>query len=810
MSGIPRDGSLEREPPRTPQQERPARGVRAEKLVEGAVSPAHADTHEGGSDPITPSGISAAEEIHGHEITTDVLLSPKIVDGDGATLVPVGSWPVTLTGNTDTVYFVWRVPTEWRSFASIGVVMIPDAAEEIQMDIDVAVSAEGEQYDASERQLLNETKTIAAGDVDDLVEWDILNIGPMFAGIGIGDYVTVKLTSDIDGLVIVGLHISYAAGGASGGGGGVSHPAVTLDADADAFLSLTVQRLGLDTQAANTVAAGPAAGGAAIPTFRALVAADVPAHDYDIHTGGVPFAELEYDDGTSDPLIDGVADDGVEDSAARKDHVHPKHHDELHEPESHLSTDITGAELETLSDTSDADALHDHATHTLKDGTRPFTGTVAGITPTAGSHLATKNYVDEAVHFISEYYLNNTGSGIGGYFKMLDTPTGEGESTFVTAALGAGDDQLLDVWATDPTVPGVTVMEAGVYSAHIHVQRTGGNRNFFLYFEIYSRTHPGGAETLRVTSELSREITDNNKAGISLHGTLATEVVIASTDRLVIKWYANLGVGAATEITLFAEGENNTRVSLPISTEVLNQVYLRQDGTKVGAVSQAQDFSSGLISGDVVKSDADAADDLGATTKRWKDIYFSGDLKDDTTSLSVADLKGPRRTLVLMAQGGNGTTTSGCDGPTQAETGSTVKNYWHLSFAANEKAFWQLVMPDNWDGDTTVMTAQFMWLGASGHSSSDTVIWGIQAVDIGNDEVMTGAFGTQRTVTDTVITAGRLHISDATALSFWPADPDEGELCIIEVERTGGTMTEEALLLAVHITYTTNAYEDAT
>ena len=56
-----------------------------------------------------------------------------------------------------------------------------------------------------------------------------------------------------------------------------SHAAVTLDADADTLLSLTGQELGLDTQAANTVLAGPATGADAVPTFRALVAADYQA-----------------------------------------------------------------------------------------------------------------------------------------------------------------------------------------------------------------------------------------------------------------------------------------------------------------------------------------------------------------------------------------------------------------------------------------------------------------------------------------------------------------------------------------------------
>jgi len=55
------------------------------------------------------------------------------------------------------------------------------------------------------------------------------------------------------------------------------HAPVTLAADADVLLSLTGQALGFDTQAANLVLVGPAAGGAADPTFRSLVAADLPA-----------------------------------------------------------------------------------------------------------------------------------------------------------------------------------------------------------------------------------------------------------------------------------------------------------------------------------------------------------------------------------------------------------------------------------------------------------------------------------------------------------------------------------------------------
>jgi hypothetical protein len=58
------------------------------------------------------------------------------------------------------------------------------------------------------------------------------------------------------------------------------HNAVTIDANADTLLELAGQILGLDTQIANRVFSGPIAGIDAIPSFRALVAADIPVLNY--------------------------------------------------------------------------------------------------------------------------------------------------------------------------------------------------------------------------------------------------------------------------------------------------------------------------------------------------------------------------------------------------------------------------------------------------------------------------------------------------------------------------------------------------
>lgn len=66
----------------------------------------------------------------------------------------------------------------------------------------------------------------------------------------------------------------------TGVGASDHHDPVTLDANADAVLSLSTQEVGLDVQGANEVFAGPASGVAAVPTFRPLTSDDLPSHSH--------------------------------------------------------------------------------------------------------------------------------------------------------------------------------------------------------------------------------------------------------------------------------------------------------------------------------------------------------------------------------------------------------------------------------------------------------------------------------------------------------------------------------------------------
>jgi len=82
------------------------------------------------------------------------------------------------------------------------------------------------------------------------------------------------------------LNIPYIYSGSTLGwvamtsGSSSSHNPVTLDTTADTILNLNIQQLSLDPQANNTVWAGSTSGsGGLTPTFRTLVAADLPSLD---------------------------------------------------------------------------------------------------------------------------------------------------------------------------------------------------------------------------------------------------------------------------------------------------------------------------------------------------------------------------------------------------------------------------------------------------------------------------------------------------------------------------------------------------
>lgn len=169
----------------------------------------------------------------------------------------------------------------------------------------------------------------------------------------------------------------------------------------------------------------------------------------------------------------------------------------------------------------------------------------------------------------------------------------------------------------------------------------------------------------------------------------------------------------------------------------------------------------------------------------------------------------PIKSIVLTAGGLSPTTTAGCASATIVEAGTNDVDYTVLDFDASteENCFTTFAMPDGWDAGT--ITAKFYWTAASG---SGDVIWGIKGRAFANDDAIDQAYGTAQTVTDTLITAGDVHVSSATNAMTFAGTPAGGQLVQLKIYRDadagGDTFSADARLIAVKIEYTLATHSD--
>lgn len=154
-------------------------------------------------------------------------------------------------------------------------------------------------------------------------------------------------------------------------------------------------------------------------------------------------------------------------------------------------------------------------------------------------------------------------------------------------------------------------------------------------------------------------------------------------------------------------------------------------------------------------------------------------------------------------------TTNGAQSDLTELTTNDVMLRSYLFDAATEEAVQTIIpMPDSWDEGT--LTAEILWTAASG---SGDVVWGASLLSVGNDDAMDAAFGTEQTVTDTLITANDLHITAATS-AIEPANTEaEGDVLFLQIARVAAdgadTLAVDAKLIGVRLKYTIDAADDS-
>jgi hypothetical protein len=223
----------------------------------------------------------------------------------------------------------------------------------------------------------------------------------------------------------------------------------------------------------------------------------------------------------------------------------------------------------------------DHTLYTLVDGTRGFSGTIAGIDPVDQDDLATKAYVDLVTSSLElNEYFQSSADVLGGlYFTMHDTeqvsPANvvSPDITANHAVPGVGIFNFI----TPTDHPHLLRLVKGVYDIHAHLKHTnvsGAARTITVYCTLYSRTAAGVESAALGSSAVVHIPADNTDAFYDMYIYLPVEVELAVTDRLVLKFFAISTGGTQTDtITMAVGGNYNSHISVSIPPVELNNLY---------------------------------------------------------------------------------------------------------------------------------------------------------------------------------------------------------------------------------------------
>ena len=163
-------------------------------------------------------------------------------------------------------------------------------------------------------------------------------------------------------------------------------------------------------------------------------------------------------------------------------------------------------------------------------------------------------------------YPTNVASDIGGYVKLVTSITDtDYNTTAVDISTGAitTTSQLISSLATPANI---IVGNPGVFNITTigNIRRTSGSGTASFYFQVYKRTS-GGTETLITTSDNTIPVLDSGTYIEFSSTALWNDGIFLSTDRIVLKFYANRILGGSNPTYEFQFGGTTpVRSLLPI------------------------------------------------------------------------------------------------------------------------------------------------------------------------------------------------------------------------------------------------------
>jgi len=207
------------------------------------------------------------------------------------------------------------------------------------------------------------------------------------------------------------------------------------------------------------------------------------------------------------------------------------------------------------------------------------------------------------------------------------------------------------------------------------------------------------------------------------------------------------------------------------------------------------------------RSQQDVRDRVGTTAEHVGLVLPSGSITVDSTKNVVVVHDGatagghpaaPESQPVFVPASAMLTRATNGAASASQEFATNDTNYTTLAFdaATGEGAQFLFLLPVGW----STFKVKFYWTAASG---SGDVIWAASAQGVNNDDPLDAVFGTERTITDTLIVADDMHVTSST-LAITPANPPAaGNPMLVQVVRKAGeagdTLAVDAKLIGVLI-----------
>jgi len=184
-----------------------------------------------------------------------------------------------------------------------------------------------------------------------------------------------------------------------------------------------------------------------------------------------------------------------------------------------------------------------------------------------------EKYVAANVNLGARYYLLDAADIAVATYKQTSLTPSELTTASVNTSVDAETNTLIEEWIS-PSGLAFDSLIAGIYTLHIHAQKTAGNRSVRLYWDFYERENDG-TEHLISTSNLSSLVTSKDEFQIST--VLSTSYgTAASNSRLVGKIYMQTTGGSQNTTTyIYYQGEEASNWLTPLSEEYFTNNYLK-------------------------------------------------------------------------------------------------------------------------------------------------------------------------------------------------------------------------------------------